>query len=317
MLQSYADVPPEMPEWFWENRIPRAFACLVAGDGGIGKGNLMADLGARHTRGDLMPDGTAGAGPGWVIAVTPEDDQRKVMAWRLRAAKAVLERVFDLTGLPGNRFKLPSGIPELYKSVSYVRSLTGLHSGLVLVDPLAAVSSIGLTSSNIRLREQLMEPLEALAMDTGVALVINGHTVKSGSIAGSVALTQAARMVLKVTREKGDTRIRRVHVEKSNISNDQVPDIAYTLADDDPAPRVEWLTEDGADIIQLGESQQKILDMLKASSIPMEPKVIAATTGISYAVVRVLLHRMAKKQLITSPSYGHWKAALTLRRSEG
>lgn len=310
-MQSYADIPPETPDWLWEGRIPRAFACLVAGDGGIGKGYLMCDLAARHTRGDTMPDGTPGCGPGWAITITPEDDQRKVMSWRLRAAKADLGRVFDLTGQIGNRFKLPAGIPQLYKGITAARKATGLMNGMVLIDPLAAVSSIGLTSSNIRLREQLMEPLEALAADTEVALIINGHTVKSGAIAGSVALQQAARMVLRVSRDKGDTRIRRIRVDKSNISTDDVPDVAYTLIKDEPAGYVEWLRDEGnvTDIHELGASQQKILDYLKAGNRPIAPKVIAEVTGISPMVVRVLLHKMAKKQLVTSPAYGQWMAA--------
>jgi RecA-family ATPase len=309
MLQSYANIPPETPDWFWEGRIPRAFACLVAGEGGVGKGNLMADLGARHTRGDTMPDGTPGPGPGWVIAITPEDDQRKVMAWRLRAAKADLNRVFDLTGTPGQRFKLPSGIAELYKSITAARNITGLAAGMVLIDPLAAVSSIGLTSSNIRLREQLMEPLEALAADTDVAMVINGHTVKSGAIAGSVALVQAARMVLRVSRDKGDARIRRVHVEKSNISNDQIPDVAYTIVEDEPAPYVEWLKDESdADIIVLGGTQQKIMDYLRAYG-PMSAKDIAAQIDTSRAVVQVLLRKLALKGLVSNPARGEWVAA--------
>jgi RecA-family ATPase len=304
-MQSYADIPPETPDWLWEGRIPRAFACLVAGAGGIGKGYLMCDLAARVTRGDLMPDGTPGPEAGSVITITPEDDQRKVMAWRLRAARADLSRVFDLTGRVGNRFKLPHGIPELYRAISAVPDCR-----MVLIDPLAAVSSIGLTSSNIRLREQLMEPLEALAADTGIALIINGHTVKSGAIAGSIALQQAARMVLRVARDKGDARIRRISVEKSNISTDDVPDVAYTVIKDEPAGWVEWLKDDSdADIQDLGASQRKILDYLKAGNQPIAPKVIAEVTGISPMVVRVLLHKMSKKGLITSPQYGKWMAA--------
>jgi RecA-family ATPase len=304
-MQSYADIPPETPEWLWEGRIPRAFACLVAGDGGIGKGYLMCDLAARVTRGDVMPDGSPGPEAGSVITITPEDDQRKVMAWRLRAAKADLSRVWDLTGSIGKRFKLPQGIPELYRAIS-----AAPECRMVLIDPLAAVSSIGLTSSNIRLREQLMEPLEALAADTGVAMVINGHTVKSGAIAGSIALQQAARMVLRVSRDKGDTRIRRIHVDKSNISTDDVPDVAYTVVKDDPAGYVEWLKDNAQDgIIELGASQQKIMDVLKASSVPMEPKVIAAVTGISYPVVRVLLRKLALRGMVQNPERGHWIAA--------
>lgn len=304
-MQSYEDIPPETPDWFWEGRIPRAFATLVAGDGGIGKGYLMCDLAARATRGDMMPDGTPGPEAGSVITITPEDDQRKVMAWRLRAAKADLSRVFDMTGQVGNRFKLPQGIGDLYKAISAVKDCR-----MVLLDPLAAVSSIGLTSSNIKLREQLMEPLEALAADTNVALIINGHTVKSGAIAGSVALQQAARMVLRVSRDKGDTRIRTIHVEKSNISSDDIPDVSYTLVKDEPAGYVEWLKGDGVtDIRQLGTSQQKIVDILKADGGPLDLKSIADRTAISYPVVRVLLHKLAGKGLVQSPRRGLWASA--------
>jgi hypothetical protein len=56
-MDCFEDIPPEMPEWLWEGRIPYGFPTLVAGDGGIGKGYLMCDLAARVTRG-------AGAAPG-------------------------------------------------------------------------------------------------------------------------------------------------------------------------------------------------------------------------------------------------------------
>lgn len=41
----------------------------------------------------------------------------------------------------------------------------------------------------------------------------------------------------------------------------------------------------------------------------MDPKTIAAMTGISYPVVRVLLNKLAKKGLVDSPQRGQWKAA--------
>ena len=304
---SYADIPPEIAKWLWENYIALEFVTLVAGDGGIGKGYLIADLAARITRGDLMPDGSRGPKAGSVLLITPEDDTRKTMAWRLRAARADIGKVYDLTGMVGNRFELPRDIHLLYEAVADIGDVR-----MVVIDPLAAVSSIGLTSGNAKLRKQLMEPLEKLAAEAKVAVVVNCHTVASGKIAGSVALVQAARLVLKVSRDRGDTRIRRIHLDKSNISDDEQPDVCYTLVKDQPAGYVAWLRDGELSPAtpELGPAQQKIMDLLSdADGDPMGPVEISDTTGIACGVTRTELTKLKKKGLADNPQRGQWVAA--------
>lgn len=303
---SYADIEPLEPEWLWPGRIPQNQLTLIAGDGGIGKGFLLADLAARVTRGGPMPDGsfpTWYTGAGSVLLVSSEDDPNMATAYRLRAAGADLERVYDMT----EDFIIPESLPSVRDAIADIGDVR-----LVTIDPLSAVASIALTSSNVRVRRTIMNPLERLAKDMGIALVVVHHTVKSGRVAGTKGITDAARMVLRVTRASQDERIRLIQVEKSNIASDSAGDVAYTVGGTFPDVRVTYLTAppDETGEVKAPTVAELVLAALRGSQEPLETQELAKRAGAGYGAVRVALTRLRNGPEVYSPSRGLW----TVRR---
>jgi hypothetical protein len=276
---------------------------VLAGDGGIGKGFLLADLAARVTRGASMPDGSnETAKPGSVLLVTSEDDPNMAMAYRLRAAGADLARVYDMT----EDFSIPDSVPALREAIATIGDVR-----LVTIDPLSAVSSIALTSSNVRVRRVIMTPLERLAKDTGVALVVVHHTVKSGRVAGTKGITDAARMVLRVSLAAQDERIRLIHVEKTNIASSGAGDVAYRVTGAFPDVRVEYLAAPPEEEANRPPTvSELVLTYLTDVGKPVETQAIARAVGAGYSGVRVALSRMKADHLVTNEGMrGSWRLA--------
>jgi AAA domain len=301
---AYTNITPEEPEWLWRGKIPLDEVTVIAGDGGIGKGFLLADIAARVTRGDDMPDGTASDAPaGSVLLVTSEDDPNMAMSWRLRAAGADLARVYDMT----DDFTVPESLPALREAIDAIGNVR-----LVTIDPLSAVSSIALTSSNVRVRRQIMTPLERIAKQTGVAVVVVHHTVKSGRVAGTKGITDAARQVLKVSRSVQDDRIRLIHVDKSNIASDAVADTAYTVTGNFPDVGVRYLAApvDAEGVTHTPRVADIVLDTLKQAALKgktkMEAQEIAHDSGADYGAVRTALTRLKRDNLVYSPAKRQW-----------
>jgi hypothetical protein len=295
----YSEITPLTPEWIWQDRIPQNMMTLVAGDGGIGKGRLLANLTSRITRGAPMPDGTEGPPLGSVILATQEDDPNLTMAGRLIAEGADLAKVFDMT----RNFQVPDSLPEVYDQIDKLGDCR-----LVIIDPLSGVSSIALTSSNVRVRKVIMNPLEQLARDKGIGLVVVHHTVKSGRVAGTKGITDAARMVLKVSRATADDSIRLIHIEKSNISNDETGDVAYQIVGD--PPRIHYLAAPPEAEPRPVSVKDQVLTILrtaqKAGESPVPAHKIAKLTGADYGTVRVALTRLKTEGAIMSPERGQW-----------
>lgn len=302
----YSKIDPLEPEWLWAGRIQLGGATLLAGDGGIGKGFLLSDLAARVTRGDVMPDGTAGPPAGSVVLVTSEDDPHMAMAYRLRAAGANLRKVYDMT----EEFIVPDAIPALRETIESIKDVR-----LVVIDPLSDVAGIPLTSSNVRVRRAIMNPLRRLAQDTGVAIVMVHHTVKSGRVGGTKGITDAARMVLRVSRLPSDDRVRVIHVEKTNIAADTVGDVAYTLGGSFPDVAVSYLDlpEDGGAPARQLSAEDRVLALLASEETAggeLEAQAIATSTGIAYGTVRVALTRLKGRGAVVAGSKrGAWKIA--------
>lgn len=297
---SYADIDPQEPEWGIEGYLPYGLGCYIAGEGGTGKSFVMADWAARVTRGDKMPgDSQEAMPPGSVILITKEDDPHMSMAYRLRAAGADLSRVFDMT----DGFQLPRGLDTLREEIRTIGDVR-----LVVIDPLAAVSSIPITSGNTRIRAHLSEPIESFARETGVMLPIVHHRTKSGRTAGAKAITDAARQVLSVTRLAPGNPIRLIQVEKSNIASDSSGVIAYTLAGTGLDTHVEYCEapEDGTEAPKREPSTlDKLLAVLRKDG-PLATQELCRRASVDYGAGRTALTRGKESGAVISPRRGVW-----------
>lgn len=229
-------ITPKEVVALWPGWIARRHVTLVVAAGGTSKGLWTVDIMARVTTGRAWPGEPQDAvrEPEAVILVAPEDDPNEAVAWRLKAAGADSDLVFNLTALPdGSPFILPDSVDShLRPAVEQIEKLTGRKVGLIVIDPLMSTVEKSI-ASNIAARK-VVGPLEKLARETGPAVILTHHTVKSGAVAGAKGLTDAMRHVLRIDRPAGadkDTPLRVVSVEKSNIAT-TASQLRYTLAGD-------------------------------------------------------------------------------------
>jgi hypothetical protein len=304
--RTFADITPTEPEWAWPGRIPCGTVTVLAAPGGAGKSFFAAELAARVSRGDDMPDGAQGSRPAPVIFIGLEDSPEASTVHRLAAARASLANVIDAS-------ENPSGTPfDVTGDLPWLREVNDQAGGarLVVVDTLSAASPVSLTAV-ATVRNKVMRPLLAFAKDTGAAVLAVHHTTKAGEIAGSKAITDSVRQVLMIERDATDPRVRQLQVHKTNIASDQLPGVRYTLAGEGRGTAVSWL----CDIGQHGgrgpasNGQARVLMLLRNCRAPLSAQQIASKTGISYATVRVLLHRLAARGLVEVPHRNNYTAS--------
>ena len=309
-VKSYADIIPLEPEWEIPNLLPRSFLTLIVGDGGVGKGQLWSDWTGRITRGARLPrvpDQEQPEEPGSVLLITSEDDPNMSPAWRLRAAQANLGKVYDMT----EEFSIPESLPSLAEKIDEIGDVR-----LVVIDPLAdnlgyvpgTKRQLSMTSGNVTLRKHVMRPLEKLAKAKGVSLVVIHHTVKSGRVAGSKGITDAARMVLRITRPDETVPLRLITVEKTNIASDTDGPLAYTISGTWPEVVVNYVEPPKDEtVIKPKTGPDKILDYLQTVGGAHKVRDIADASGVDYNATRVALTRMKGEHKVINPERGTWE----------
>jgi hypothetical protein len=181
---------------------------------------------------------------------------------------------------------------------------------LVVVDTLSASVPVSLTAV-ATVRNRVLRPLLQYAKDTGSAVLACHHVTKAGDVAGSRAIVDGVRQVLTISRDAADPRVRVLHTFKTNIAGEDVPDVRYTLAGEARGTRVEWLCDigqyQGRGPASVG--QARVLMCLRNSTRPLSAQQIASLTGISYATVRVLIHRLQGRGLVQSPGRNAYTAS--------
>ena len=234
--------------WLWPGFLPAGMLTILGGAPGCGKTTIALSMAATVTTGGAWPAGMGGCGAGDVLIWSGEDSQ-DVLAARLRAMGADMERVHfidGVTGLNGEAFD-PGRDMELLESTA-----KGLRApSLLILDPIvSAVTGDSHKGAEVR---RSLQPVVALAQRLGCAVVGITHFSKGTTgrdpaerITGSIAFAALARVVLvaaKVQSADGDegeaSAERRVLVRaKSNIGPDD-GGLAYTLDRIEVAPKVE------------------------------------------------------------------------------
>jgi AAA domain len=241
---SLIPVEPVVP--LWPGWIARRHVNLVTAPGGTSKGLFVVDIAARVTTGRPWPgenDGTPLREPQAVVIIAPEDDPNESLAPRLAAAGADSSLVYNLTELSdGSPFILPDSIPELRAALAEIRQ-TGTEVGLVILDPLSALVERSI-ASNIGAR-RVLAPLEKLARDEDIAVILTHHTVKSGSTAASKGITDAVRIALRITRPDKTSDARVLSYEKTNIASG-TSTLRYVVVEDGLDTRIAYPGTSGA-----------------------------------------------------------------------
>ena len=234
-------------DWLWKPRLARGKIALIAGDPGVGKSSLVADLVARVSAGRPWPDG--GIAPiGNCIILSAEDAAADTICPRLEVAGADLSRVFlmRMAGGPGTKltFSLGQDLPLLAAAIERLADVA-----LLTIDPITAYLGDKVDTHQTAAVRAVLEPLDSFAAHYRCATVGVTHPPKATqtkamhAFTGSLAFVAAARTAF-VAVEEPETDRRLLLAVKSNIGP-QASGIAYRLTTAQTskqieAVRVEW-----------------------------------------------------------------------------
>jgi len=199
ILTSASAITPEMMRWLWDRRLPLRGLSLIAGEPGLGKSTLTAELAANVTRGRLPGD--LHAQPADVLIASAEDHFASVVWGRLTAAGADMDRVHrvavedrdgeELLTLPDDVAELESRCEEL--------AADGRPVALIVVDPVAAFIGGGVDTHRDAAVRRVLAPLSGLAERQQLSVVGVAHLNKDTAgkllsrVGGSVAFGAAPR----------------------------------------------------------------------------------------------------------------------------
>jgi hypothetical protein len=342
-------------EWLLEPIILKNEVSGIVGAPGVGKDIWLADLAARYTRGfpnppwaqgDIgVPEGEV---PGYVILATPEDKPTDTTGWRLQAAGADMSLVYDMSkvqrkkavaGIQRSSFSIPGDFGHLKHIITSINAGIDPDTGkelaikapvhMVVIGPLASVATESI-SVNQGVRQKIIEPMQAIAEECGVAIVLVMHFNRgshsksvplidriNGSMAGIVG---ALRAISAVMRDDINPDLRRVMTLKNNLSagndGDPLEYIIYGGKDDPhvryrlPTPRVGTGAYD--------QIEARILAELISARRPVTSAEMAAYLQLTHALVkqfvtkleregRILKRRGAYEIKAIEPAWPSWR----------
>lgn len=288
--------------WLWHNRISFGGITFFDGDPGLGKSTLAYELAAAVSQGRSLPDSKKLA-KGDVVMMIAEDDPSTTSVARLKAAKANLNRVwfFGRSSTDGNLDlpHFPFCCPELLELIQ------GTGSKFLVVDPYLSFLAPGLNPFVEQDVRSALGPLNALAQQTGIAVLCIRHPNKNSSQkkiyrgGGSLGVTAIARTVLWLGQDPDDEDIRIVSGIKNNLG--PIPkSVGYRLNVIGHSVAVDWsgLVEDSGDdevseseILgkkdALGDAKRFLESELKEGPVPTkEIQIRAQAAGISVGTLR-------------------------------
>lgn len=237
LTRRLSDIEAKPLRWLWQDRLAVGKVTIDAGDPGLGKSLITADITARITGGIPWPDGSGTPQRGSVIFASAEDDAADTIRPRLEAAGADVSKVFilesvmdsDSDGLPIERaFSLKRDMVRLDMEIRRIGDVR-----LVVVDPITAFLGDTDSHKNAEVRA-LLAPLKDLASRHEVAVLAVSHLNKGNGgnalyrVSGSLAFVAAARAAWLIVKDPDDEQRRLVLPSKNNLAPD-VGGFAYRI----------------------------------------------------------------------------------------
>lgn len=293
----FAEIEPVDADDLWEGYI--AGVTVIAGKEKLGKSLIAADIAARVSRGDVMPDGTPSGPPGSVVFISLEDDLHASVVRRLSAAGGDCAAIWNLSEVEDDdgrigEFSLPEHEDELYAVIDEIGDVR-----MIVIDPLSDVASCSLTNART-VRQKLMRPLRVMHRYTGASIVLIHHVTKDGDIAGSPVITAAPRTTLIVRPDETNPAVRVLSVHSTNGLD--MPDLRYCITGPKLEPRVEWRTLSPHDANAPAEA--KVMALLKAHPDGLTSQQVASRSGLNHDSVRVVFKRFRDRGAAWSPERG-------------
>lgn len=314
------DVQRERVDWLWRSRLARGTLTLWIGDGGLGKSRASNDLAARITTGALWPDGDA-APLGNVIILSAEDAASFTIRPAVETAGgdlsrvAILDAVVEANGRE-RLLQLATDLPKLEGLIDEVKPQ------LVIIDPLSAYFGTALDSYRDTDVRSVLAPLVKLAETRQIAVLGIMHVGKSTDrqarhrVLGSVAFTNAARLVFAVGPDPEDPDRRFLVPVKTNLCR-EAPTLAFQLEDADGVAVVAWepvpVENVTADAVLAGkpaisdEDQQDAVSVIRSllddEDWPLDAKA-AIEAGRAHGIHERTMRRTARKLGIDVRKFG-------------
>jgi hypothetical protein len=218
-------IETERANWLWPGYIPSGKITILAGDPGMGKSTIAIDLCARISTGKPLPSGGRTI-TGTCLIASAEDAPEDTIAPRLIVAEAKMERVGVIREVKIEDqlcfLSLPRDLNRLRKLV------IARGARLLIIDPLNAFLERGTDSYKDQDIRSVLAPVENMAEETGVAVLIIAHLTKKEDssvlyrVGGSIGFIGAARSVLAVgSTSKPNLRV--LYSLKSNLAKKPQP----------------------------------------------------------------------------------------------
>jgi hypothetical protein len=219
--------PPEVET---EGRIACGMVSVAAGREGSGKSSFGIWIGAKITRGELP--GSHYGTPRRVYYLATEDSWKHTLVPRLIAAGADLTMIARVEVVVNENDTLTLCLPDDVGLLT--DSINENDVALVVVDPLMSTINDSLSTNNTREVRTALEPLAAMADQTGASVVCIAHFNKAtgldaaSRISGSGAFKDLARAVMVFAVGPDGERV--FSQPKNSVGRNDLPSLSYEVA---------------------------------------------------------------------------------------
>jgi hypothetical protein len=221
-------------DWLWSDRFAIGEIGLIVGMPDEGKGQMLAYIAGRVTRGLEWPNNEGCAPPGNVILLTAEDDIKKTVVPRLKAAGADLNRIEIVKMMHDRDAKDSKPIKRMFSLITDLDRLREKiiargNVKLVEIDPVSAYLGLGKVdsyrTSDVR---AVLGPLKDLAEELAVGIIGIMHFNKKVDVTNvllrvsdSLAFVAAPRHVFGVIDDPDNGRKLVVRAKNNLTDADQ------------------------------------------------------------------------------------------------
>jgi hypothetical protein len=267
-LTPASQIPPKPVRWIWDKRLPAGAVALIPGREGIGKSLFLVWLAARLTQGTLP--GIHYGSPKPVFYAATEDSWARTIVPRLIVAGADLDLVYRVE-VEEDGSIAPLTLPT--DCAALAADIDRVGAAMLALDPLMSAIEGGIDTHRDRELRQALEPLAAVADQTGCGVAGLAHFTKANTddvmnlITGSRAFGAVTRAVIAVARdpdaEDGSCVLSQA---KNNLGRLDLPSLRYLIEE----AKVD--TDEGpAEVGRLrftGQSDRSVSDILGDQDTP-------------------------------------------------